>query len=91
MHFLLINRTRPDLSAEDYAELGRLAQGFYDDLPAGIRLHSDWAALDGSGTYALIEVDDEQMLEGVQEPFRRFVDMEVIPVEPISGWGRRPV
>ena len=33
MLYMLINRTRQDLSAEEYEQLGRLAQGFYDRIP----------------------------------------------------------
>lgn len=89
MLYMLINRTRPGLSREDYEHLGRLAQSFYDDMPAGLTLHGDWAALDGSRTFALLETDDPALLERVQAPFRPYVDMELLPVAPVSGWGRR--
>lgn len=88
MYCLIISRTRNDLSPEEMAELGRLAQGFYDHLPRGVRLCSDWAALDRSRTFAFLEVDSEDLLERVQAPFMPYVDMEVVPVAPVSGWGQ---
>lgn len=86
MLYMLINRTRHDLTPEQYQELGRLAQGFYDRVPTGIRLIGDWAANDGSRTFALLEVDDPALLEQIQAPFRSFVDIETIPVTALSGW-----
>jgi hypothetical protein len=88
MHFLVINRTRHDLTPEQYAELGRLAQTFYSQPPAGVTLHGDWATLDASCTYAFLECASREQLDAVQAPFRPFVDMEVIPVRPLSGWGK---
>jgi len=88
MHFLVINRTHPDLTPAQYQELGKLAEAFYTAPPAGIRLHSDWAATDGSGTYAIIEAPSREGLEAVQLPFRPFVEMENIEVRPLSGWGK---
>jgi len=86
VHFMVINRTRPDLTAAQYQELGKLAEAFYTAPPAGIRLHSDWAAADGSGTYAILEAESLDLLEQVQTPFRPFVAMENIQVRPLSGW-----
>ena len=89
MLYLIVNRTRSDLGPEEMAELGRAAQEFYDNVPAGITLRGDWAATDGSGTFSLIEAESRELLDRVQEPFRRYVDMEVVEVAPITGWGRR--
>lgn len=86
---MLINRTRPDLSPAQYQELGRLAQSFYDNIPAGVRLVGDWAANDRSRTFALLETDDPALLEGIQAPFAGLVDIETIPVTQVTGWGRR--
>jgi hypothetical protein len=88
MFYMLINRTRPNLTADDYARLGQLAQGFYDHIPAGLKLHGDWAAQDGSRTFALLETEDPALLEQIQAPFRDYVDMELLPVTPVSGWGK---
>ncbi len=88
MLFMVINRTRTDLSGEDFAELGRLAQTFYENVPAGLSLHGDWGATDGSRTFALIEAESQELLEQVQAPFRRFVDMELVPVNALEGWSR---
>lgn len=86
---MLINRTRPDLSPAQYQELGRLAQSFYDNIPAGVRLVGDWAANDRSRTFALLETDDPALLERIQAPFAGLVDIETIPVTQVTGWGRR--
>jgi hypothetical protein len=86
MMYLLINRTRPDLAPDQYEELGRLAQAFYDHIPDGVQLHGDFAANDGSRTFTLIETDDPSLLDKIQAPFRPFVDIETVPVTPISGW-----
>lgn len=89
MLYMLINRTHTDLSAEDYARLGEMAQGFYDNIPDGVTLHGDWAANDGSCTFALLEADDPALLETMQAPFRPYVDIDVVPVSQVSGWNRR--
>ncbi|MBK7675277.1 DUF3303 family protein [Accumulibacter sp.] len=86
MFYMLINRTRPGLTADDFAQLGKLAQGFYDGIPPGLVLHNDWAANDGSRTFALLETDDPALLEQIQAPFRPYVDMELVPVTPVTGW-----
>jgi hypothetical protein len=88
VHYLIINRTRTDLTPDQYRELAGHAKQFYDNVPAGLTLHSDWGAMDGSCTYAIMEADDRDLLDRVQAPFRPFVDMEVIPVRPLSGWGK---
>jgi hypothetical protein len=89
MLYMLINRTRSGLSREDYAELGKLAQAFYGNVPAAIKLHGDWSANDGSRTFALLETEDQDLLLRIQEPFRKYVDIEVVPVTRVSGWGKR--
>lgn len=86
MLFMLINRTRTDLSKEEYEHLGKLAQSFYDNVPEGLSLHGDWAAADNSRTFALIESETPELLEKTQAPFRPYVDIEVIPVSAVSGW-----
>jgi len=88
MHYLIINRTRTDLTPDQYRELAARAREFYGNIPAGLTLHSDWGALDGSCTYAIMETEDRTLLDRIQAPFRPFVDMEVIPVRSLPGWGR---
>jgi len=89
MLYMLINRTRTDLSGEEFSQLAQLAQEFYDHVPEGIVLHGDWAAKDGSCTFALIEAESPELLEQVQAPFRSYVDIEIVPVTPVKGWGKR--
>ena len=86
MLFMLVNRTRTDLTAQEFRELGELAKGFYANIPDDVTLHADWAALDQSRTFALIEAADQAAVEALQAPFRRFVDIEIVPVREISGW-----
>ena len=86
MLYMLINRTHTDLSSEQFQQLGKLAQDFYDNIPASVTLHGDWAANDQSCTFALMETDDPQLLEQIQAPFKGFVDIDVIPVTAVSGW-----
>ncbi len=89
MLFMIVNRTRKDLSPEEMSELVRLASGFYDSIPEGITLLGDWAARDGSCTFALLEASDQAQVEQIQAPFRPYVDMDVVPVERVTGWGKR--
>jgi len=89
MLYMLINKTRKDLSSEQYRALGKLAQDFYDNIPEGLTLHGDWAANDQSCTFALMESDDPQLLEQIQQPFQGFVDIDIIPVTAVSGWEKR--
>lgn len=86
MLYMLINVTRSGLSAEDYAELGRRANAFYGEVPAGIRLLGDWSANDRSRTFALLETDDPNLLEAIQRPFRDYVHIEIIPVTAVGSW-----
>jgi hypothetical protein len=86
MLFMLVNRTRRDLTPEQFQELGRRAQEFYSNIPRGVTLHGDWAAADGSCTYALLEAADAGQLEALQAPFRDFVDIETVPVRALDGW-----
>ncbi|MCG6965449.1 MAG: DUF3303 domain-containing protein [Chromatiaceae bacterium] len=86
MLYMLINVTRSGLSAEDYAELGRRANHFYANVPAGIRLLGDWSANDHSRTFALIETDHPALLTAVEQPFRDYVDIEIVPVTAVSNW-----
>ena len=89
MLFMIVNLTHKNLGQEEMSELGRLANDFYEKMPSGIKLHGDWAASDGSRTFALLEADDPTLVEQIQEPFRPYVDMEVVPVIRIEGWGKR--
>lgn len=86
MLYMLINRTRTNLSPADYEVLGQLARGFYDNIPPGLVLHNDWAANDGSRTFALLETNNPELLEQIQVPFRPYVEMELIPVTLVTGW-----
>ena len=86
MVFMLINRTRSDLSLDEFQKLGQLAKAFYANIPNSVTLHADWAALDQSRTFALMEAEKQSDIEEIQAPFRRYVDIEIVPVREISGW-----
>jgi len=86
MLFILVNKTRSNLSPEEFRELGELAKAFYSNIPESVTLHADWAALDHSRTFALLEADDQGAIEAIQAPFRPYVDIEIIPVRRLSGW-----
>ena len=86
MLFMLINRTHQDLSQDEFIKLGELAKNFYANIPEGVLLHKDWAALDQSCTFALMEADDQSVVEAINAPFRAYVDIDVVPVREISGW-----
>lgn len=86
MLFMLINQTRTDLSADEFTQLGELAKAFYADIPESVTLHADWAALDQSRTFALMEAAEQHAIEEIQAPFRPYVDIEIVPVRRITGW-----
>jgi len=86
MLFMLINRTHQDLSQDEFIKLGELAKNFYANIPDGVSLHKDWAALDQSCTFALMEADDQSVVEAINAPFQAYVDIDVVPVREISGW-----
>ena len=86
MLFMLVNRTRRDLSQEEFMKLGELAKDFYANIPDHVVLHKDWAALDQSCTFALMEAEEQAAIDDIQAPFKPYVDIDVIPVREISGW-----
>jgi hypothetical protein len=89
MLYMLVNRTRTDLTPEQYQALGRMAQSFYDRIPEGVKILGDWAATDRSRTFALLETDDPALLEQIEAPFRPYVDIETFEVAPVKGWNAR--
>ena len=86
MLFLLTNRTRPDLSAADYDELATLAKAFYASIPAAVKIRGEWAAVDRSHNYTLLEAPDIETVRRIQAPFERFTETVIVPVTAISGW-----
>ena len=89
MLYMLINKTRKNLTSEQYQVLGKLAQDFYDNIPEGVTLHGDWAANDHSCTFALMEAENPKLLDTIQAPFKAYVNIEVVPVTAVTGWGKR--
>ncbi|WP_326535828.1 DUF3303 domain-containing protein [Pseudorhodoferax sp.] len=86
MLFMLINRTRSGLAAADYAELATRAKAFYAAIPAEVKIHGEWAAADQSHNYAVIEAPDITTLQRLQQPFERFTDTQIVPINAIQGW-----
>ncbi len=86
MLFLLTNRTRPDLSPVDYGELAARAKAFYASMPADVKIRGEWAAVDRSVNYSLIEAPDIDTVRRIQAPFERFTDTVIVPVTTITGW-----
>jgi len=86
MLFLLTNRTKRTLTPEQYGELAGLAKTFYSTVPAGVAIRGEWAAMDQSRNYTLMEAPDLETVQRIQAPFAPFVDMEIVPVVAFSGW-----
>jgi hypothetical protein len=86
MLFLLTNRTRRTLTPEQYGVLAGLAKAFYAGIPEGVAIRGEWAAVDQSCNYTLMEAPDLGTVERLQAPFRPYVDMEIVPVVAFSGW-----
>jgi len=86
MLFLLTNRIRPNLSAAQYGELAALAKVFYASIPADVKIRGEWAAIDQSQNYTLLEASDIDTVRRIQAPFERFTETVIVPVTAISGW-----
>lgn len=86
MLFLLTNRTHKTLTPEQYGHLAALAKQFYASVPAGVTIRGEWAAVDQSRNYTLLEAPDLETVQRMQAPFVPYVDMEIVPVVAFSGW-----
>jgi len=86
MLVFLINRTRPDLTPEQYGRLAELAKAFYANVPPGVSLRGEWAAADYSCNFSLLEAPDAATVERMAAPFREFVDVDIVPVNATTGW-----
>ncbi len=86
MLYMLINATKQGLTADQYTKVAELANQFYENVPAGVKLHGDWSANDRSRTFSLIEAETPELLEEIQKPFAGLVDIETIPVTAVSSW-----
>ncbi|MEO8309830.1 MAG: DUF3303 family protein [Caldimonas sp.] len=86
MLFLLTSRIRPGLGAEQYGELAALAKSFYASIPADVTIRGEWAAVDRSANYSLLEAPDIDAVRRIQAPFAPFTETTIVPVNPITGW-----
>ncbi len=86
MLVLLINRTRTDLTSEQFTELSERAKAFYASIPPSVRIRGEWSAADHSRNFTLMETPDAATIATIAEPFREYVDVEIVPVIEIKGW-----
>jgi hypothetical protein len=86
MLFLLTNRTRPNLRPEQWGELAALAKAFYASIPPEVQIRGEWAAVDQSHNYSLIEAPDLDTVRRIQAPFEPFTETVIVPVTSQSGW-----
>jgi len=86
MLFLLTNRSRANLSAEQYGELAAAAKAFYASIPPDVKIRGEWAALDQTHNYTLLEAPDIETVRRIQAPFEPFTETAIVPVKSISGW-----
>ncbi len=86
MLFLLTNRTRANLTAAQWGELAAAAKAFYASIPADVKIRGEWAAVDQSHNYTLLEAPDIETVRRIQAPFERFTDTVIVPVTALSGW-----
>ncbi len=86
MLFLLTNRTHANLTPVQYGELAALAKAFYAAVPAGVQIRGEWAAVDHSLNYSLLEAPDLETVQRLQAPFEPFTETSIVAVTAISGW-----
>lgn len=86
MLFMLTNRTRAGLSPAQFGELAALAKDFYGHVPEGVVLRGEWAALDYSCNFSLIEAPDLATVQRMQAPFEPYTETQIVPVKGIEGW-----
>ncbi len=86
MLFLLTSCTRSHLSAAQFGELAALAKSFYASIPAGVNIRGEWAAVDRSANYSLVEAPDIDTVRALQAPFAPFTVTEIVAVNAITGW-----
>ena len=86
MLFLLTNRTRPDLGVAQFGELAALAKTFYASIPADMKILGEWAAVDRSANYSLLEAPDIDTVYRIQAPFAPYTETLIVEVTTLSGW-----
>ena len=86
MLFMLTNRTRPNLTADQYTQLAALAKAFYASVPADVKIQGEWAAADQSHNYSLLEAPNLETVQRIQAPFESFTDTTIVAVVATSGW-----
>lgn len=84
MLFLLINETKSGLTGEDYKVLGGMMEGFYSNIPAGIRIVGEYATLDKKKNFSIIEADSIEKINELKAPFEKYVNIEVNTIEPME-------
>ncbi len=49
-------------------------------------IRGEWAAIDQSHNYTLLEAPDIDTVRRIQAPFDDFTETVIVPVTTISGW-----
>jgi hypothetical protein len=86
MLFLADQSHPPGLGPDQYAELATLAKSFYASIPADLKIHGEWAAVDRSANYSLVEAPDIDAVRRVQAPFAALTETTIVAVNAIKGW-----
>ncbi len=86
MLFMLTNRIRPGLSPQQFGELAALAKAFYASVPDGVALRGEWAAVDQSCNFSLVDAPDLATVQRMQAPFEMYTESTIVPVVAIEGW-----
>jgi len=88
MLFILINETKSDLTDDDYKVLGGMMNDFYENIPADVRLVGDYATLDRRKNFAILDADSIDKINALKAPFEKYVNIDVIPVEPTAYFAK---
>jgi hypothetical protein len=51
-----------------------------------VAIRGEWAAIDQSHNYTLLEAPDIDTVRRIQAPFHEFTDSVIVPVTAITGW-----
>ena len=86
MLFLLTSRMRAGLGPTQYGELAALAKAFYATIPTDVQIRGEWAAVDRSVNYSLIEAPALDTVNRIQAPFAPYTETTIVEVAAITGW-----
>lgn len=84
MLFMMINRTRSGLSAQDTQALQGLMAAFYRSIPPGLRFVGEYNTLDWSRNFTILESPSRELITGLMGPFEKYVDMDLTQIQPTA-------